>query len=145
MSPIHEWSTAMQRFTPRFVLSGALLVVLFASVACASTTPRDVAPASVSPDGTQHATISVDDGMQFHPAAVSVRAGQPLELTLHNAGRSAHDLTLRDGVAQPVTLTVDGAETTSRTLTFATPGTYPFACSMPGHALLGMRGTISVH
>ena len=145
MSQIYEWSTAIHRFAPRFVLTGALSVVLFASVACASTTARDVAPASISPGGTQRVTISVDDGMRFRPAAISVQAGQPLELTLHNTGRSAHDLTLRDGAAQPVALTVDGAQTTSRTVTFATPGTYPFACSMPGHALLGMRGTITVH
>jgi uncharacterized cupredoxin-like copper-binding protein len=134
----------MQRFIPGFVLTSALSVIMVASVACASTTPSKVTPASVAPDGTQQVTVSAYDGMKFQPAAVSVRAGQPLELTLRNAGQSAHDLTVNEGGAQPVKLMVNGGETTSRTLTFDNPGTYKFECSMPGHALAGMRGTITV-
>ena len=89
-------------------------------------------------------TISIGDGMKFQPAAVSVRPGKPLDLTLRNADESAHDLTLNEGVAQPVKLTANGGKTTSWTVTFDTPGTYKFECSIPGHALLGMRGTITV-
>jgi uncharacterized cupredoxin-like copper-binding protein len=65
-------------------------------------------------------------------------------LTLRSTGQSAHDVTLNEGVAQPVKLTVNGGETISRTFTLDTPGTYKFECSMPGHALAGMRGTITV-
>ena len=132
----------MQRFIPGFVCTSALSVVMVASVACASTTPSEVTPASVAPSGMQQVTGSVRDGMMFLPAAISVRGGQPLELTLRNAGQSAHDLTLNEGVAQPVKLTVNGGETTNHTFTFDTPGTYKFECSMAGHALAGMRGTI---
>ena len=134
----------MQRFIPRFLFTSALSVVMLASVACASATPSEATPASVAPDGTQQVTISVDDAMKFQPAAVSVRVGQPLELTLRNTGGSEHDLTLNEGVAQPVKLTVNSRETTSRTFTFDKPGTYKFECSLPGHALAGMRGTITV-
>jgi uncharacterized cupredoxin-like copper-binding protein len=134
----------MQQFIPGFVFTSALSVVMVASVACASTTPSEVTPVSVAPDGTQQVTVSVGDDMKFLPATISVRAGQPLELTLRNAGQSAHDLTLNEGGAQPVKLTVNGGETTSRTFTFDNPGTYKFECSMPGHALAGMRGTIIV-
>jgi uncharacterized cupredoxin-like copper-binding protein len=133
----------MQRFIPAFVFTGALSVVMLVSVACASTTPSEVTLASVAPDGTQQLTISVDDGMTFQPAAVSVRAGQPLQLTLRNAGQSAHDLTLNEGVPQSVKLTVNGGETTSGTFTIDRLGTYKFECSSPGHALVGMRGTIT--
>ena len=135
----------MKRFIPRFLFTSALPVVMLTSVACTSTTPSEVTPASVAPDGTQQVTISIVGGMKFQPAAVSVRAGQPLALTLRNADQSAHDLTLDEGVAQPVKLTVNGGEeTTSRTFTFDKPGTYKFECSLPGHALAGMRGTITV-
>lgn len=134
----------MQRFIPGFVFTSALSLVMLASVACASTTPSEATPASVAADGTQQVTISASDDMKFQPTAVSVHAGQPLELTLRNAGQSAHDLTLSEGVAQPVKLTVNGGETTSRTFTFDKPGTYKFECSMPGHALAGMRGMITV-
>ena len=134
----------MQRFIPGFVFASVLSVVLLARLACATTTPSKATPASVAPDGTQKLTIIGSDDMKFQPAAVSVHAGQPLELTLRNAGQSTHDLTLNEGIVQPVKLTVNGGETASRTLTFDKPGTYTFECSMPGHALAGMRGTISV-
>ena len=137
-------SATVQRLIAGFVFSSALSVVILASAACASTTPGELTPASVAPDGTQHVTISVEDGLKFQPAAVIVRAGQPIDLTLRNADESAHDLTLNEGVAQQVKLTANGGETTSWTVTFDTPGTYKFECSMPGHALLGMRGTITV-
>jgi uncharacterized cupredoxin-like copper-binding protein len=88
-------------------------------------------------------TINVGDGMKFEPAAISVRAGQPLELTLRSEGQSAHDFTLSQGVAQPVKLVVNGGETASGTFTIDQPGTYTFECSMPGHAIAGMRGTIT--
>jgi nitrite reductase (NO-forming) len=132
----------MQRFTGQSLLRGALLVAVLASVACASPTSSEVTPASTAPDGAQRLTINVGDGMKFEPDAISVRAGQPLELTLRNAGQSAHDFTLSQGVAQPVKLVVNGGETASGTFTMDQPGTYTFECSMPGHAIAGMRGTI---
>ena len=134
----------MQRFIPGFVWTSALSLVILAGVACASTPPSEVTPASVAADGTQHITITVGDDMKFDPAAISARAGQPLDLTLRNAGQSAHDLTLGEGVTPSVKLTVNGAETSGRTVTFDKPGMYKFECSMPGHALTGMRGTITV-
>jgi uncharacterized cupredoxin-like copper-binding protein len=66
-----------------------------------------------------------------------------LELTLRNSGQMPHDFTLNEGVAQPVKLTVNGGETASGTFTLERPGTYSFDCSMPGHAMAGMRGTIT--
>jgi uncharacterized cupredoxin-like copper-binding protein len=134
----------MQRFTRQFLLRGALSVAVLTTVACASTTSSEVTPASTAPDGAQRLTINVGDGMQFEPAAVSVRAGQPLELTLRSAGQSAHDFTLSQGVALPVKLVVNGGETANGTFTIDKPGTYTFECSMPGHAIAGMRGTTTV-
>ena len=134
----------MQRFIAGFVFSSAVSVVMLANVACASAGPSEATPASVAPDGAQQVTISVSNAMRFEPAAIRVRAGQPLELTLRNRDQSAHDLTLNEGAAQPIKLAVNGGETTSRTLTFDRPGTYTFECSIPGHALAGMRGTITV-
>ena len=134
----------MQRFITAFVFSSALFVVMLANAACAPAGRSEVTAASVAPDQTQRVTISVSNGMRFEPAAIRVRAGQPVELTLRNPDQSAHDLTLNEGAAQPVKLAVNGAETSSRTVTFDKPGTYTVECSMPGHALAGMRGTITV-
>jgi uncharacterized cupredoxin-like copper-binding protein len=134
----------MQRFTQLLLLSGTLLVTMLVVVSCASpTSSSEVMPASTAPDGAQQVTINVGDVMKFDPAAISVRAGQPLELTLRNSGQMPHDFTLNDGVAQPIKLTVNGGETATGTFTLDKPGTYSFDCSMPGHAMAGMRGTIA--
>jgi nitrite reductase (NO-forming) len=90
-------------------------------------------------------TINVGDAMKFEPAAISVRAGQRLELTLRNSGHMPHDFTLSEGVAQPFKLVVNGGATVSGTFTIDKPGTYAFECSMPGHEMAGMRGTITAH
>ena len=81
--------------------------------------------------------------MSFEPAAITVRAGQPIGLTLRNDGQMPHDFTLNDGVAQPVKITATGGQTASSTFALNQPGTYTFECSMPGHALVGMHGTIT--
>ena len=81
--------------------------------------------------------------MSFDPSAISVRAGQPVELTLTSAGGMPHDLALKDGVAEPLKLTIGRNETATGTFTVSKPGTYQFECSMPGHALAGMKGTVT--
>jgi uncharacterized cupredoxin-like copper-binding protein len=127
----------------RFLLRGALFFAVLATAACASSASSEMTPASVAPDGAQRVTINVGDGMKFEPAAISLRAGQPLELTLRNAGQTEHDFTLSVGVAQPVKLAVNGGQTATSTFTIDKPGTYTFECSEPGHAMAGMRGTIT--
>jgi uncharacterized cupredoxin-like copper-binding protein len=134
----------MRRFTRVFLVTYTLLVTTLAVVACASpSSSGEVTPASAAADGAQQVTINVGDGMKFDPAAISLRAGQPVELTLRNTGQTPHDFTLSEGVVQPVKLTVNGGDTTSSTFTLEKPGTYDFECSMPGHAMAGMRGTIT--
>jgi len=88
--------------------------------------------------------MHVDNSMHFTPAAIAVKAGQPLEITVDNVGGMTHDFTLSEGVAQPVKLEASGGQQASGTLVFDRPGTYNFVCSQPGHVLGGMKGTIIV-
>jgi nitrite reductase (NO-forming) len=117
-----------------------LLTACSAGSSGADTT--NAVAASAGADGVQHLRLEVSNGMQFQPSAISVKAGQPVELTLHNSGDTAHDFSLSTGVVQPVKLSAAGGETASTTFTVASPGTYSFDCSIPGHALAGMRGTL---
>ena len=80
--------------------------------------------------------------MQFANTVLDVNVGEPVELTLENAGSMTHDFSLSDGVAQPVKIEAAGDQTAHGTFTIERPGTYEFVCSQPGHALAGMRGTI---
>ena len=139
----------MQRFG--FLVTGVLLVSVLLTTACSggaaasgrTSGPDAGRPVPAGPDGAQQVTLTVGNGMRFDPSTTTVRAGQPVELTLRNTGQMPHDFTLSDGVAQPVTISASGGQTASGTFILATPGTYTFECSMPGHALMGMRGTIT--
>jgi uncharacterized cupredoxin-like copper-binding protein len=88
--------------------------------------------------------MRVDNSMQFATPSLAVQAGQPVQLTLENTGDMPHDFTLSDGVTQPVKIEAAGGQTASGSFIIAQPGTYSFVCSQPGHALMGMRGTITV-
>jgi plastocyanin len=114
---------------------GALLL----ATACSAPTAAESPVAA----GTQF-TVRVDNSMQFSPAALAVQAGQPLELTLENVGDMTHDLSLSDGIGQPVKIEAAGGHSATARVIFQQPGTYTFTCSQPAHALAGMKGTAVV-
>ena len=47
--------------------------------------------------------------------------------------------------AMPNIVTAKPGETVKLTWTFSKPGDFEFACAIPGHYELGMKGTISVN
>jgi len=85
------------------------------------------------------------DTMQFEPATLTAKAGQPVQVTLDNSsGKLAHDFDITDGVAQPVKITAQPGQTATATFTIDKPGSYTFFCSQPGHEQAGMKGTLTV-
>ena len=143
----------MQRF--RFPIGSRQLGALLALVltvgltACSGasasgpTTPVVGTPVSTSSAGAQQLTIHGFDAMRFEPNVITLRAGQPVELTLQNDGSSDHDFALSEGVVEPVKIVVKGGQSATSTFTLDQPGTYSFTCSQFGHAGAGMRGTIT--
>jgi len=140
--------------TPGRALSRQLFVLLTLGLAVVLTacggasasgpkTPVVGTPVSVTSAGTQQLIIHSFDAMQFEPNVITVRAGQPVELTLQNDGSNDHDFMLSDGVAQPVKILVKGGQSGTSTFTLDKPGTYAFICSQFGHAGAGMQGTIT--
>jgi nitrite reductase (NO-forming) len=123
------------------------LVALTAACGAPATTGGPGAgvavPAPAAAAGAQRVTVTVGNAMQFAPASLAVRAGQPVELTLRNGGGLPHDFTLPEGAAGPVTIAAQGGQTARGTFTIDAPGTYAFVCAVPGHAAAGMRGTIT--
>jgi uncharacterized cupredoxin-like copper-binding protein len=109
----------------------------------ASAPAGDAGAAAASSDAVQELTITTQDAMRFEPSGLTVVAGRPVRLTVRNGGSSEHDFTLTQGVDQPVKVTVKRGQTGSATFTLTRPGSYQFICSVPGHALAGMRGTIT--
>jgi uncharacterized cupredoxin-like copper-binding protein len=79
--------------------------------------------------------------LAFDPSAITIDAGEPVNLRLVNRGQAFHDLTIPD---LDVTLAAEPGETVTAGITVDTPGTYEFLCTVPGHANAGMRGTLTV-
>ncbi len=96
-------------------------------------------PAVRGSDGVQRVTLEVDDRLRYRPAVVLAAVGR-IEISLHNTGRTPHDLafaTLPVGVRN-----VESGATTTATFTVTRPGSYPFACDY--HERLGMTGRLVV-
>jgi nitrite reductase (NO-forming) len=130
----------MHRLVGPFVLS----LALGALVACTGTASPAAAPAAAGANpGAQSITIQATDGLKFEPSSITVKAGQPVQLTLSNAGQMQHDWSLNQGAAQPVKIVANAGQTATGTFTIQRAGTYTFICSVPGHAAAGMQGTIT--
>jgi plastocyanin len=127
------------------MLSGAL-------AACSGRTRHEntVALGALA-DGTQqeagaHGSATmlhvVATGFTFELDAAQVRAGT-ITFLARNDGAISHDFAIQgQGVAHKIALLKPG-HTASLTVDLQ-PGTYTYTCTVPGHALLGMKGTLTV-
>jgi len=132
------------RLVALVVIAGVALTTACGAAATTSGSGAVAAiPAPAAPAGAQPVTVTVGNAMQFAPASMVVRAGQPVELTLRNGGGLPHDFALAEGVSSPVKIEAQGGRTARGTFTIDAPGTYAFVCTVPGHAAAGMRGTIT--
>ena len=147
MSQIH----ARQR---AFILAVVFTLLL---AACGQSQPAASTPPALAVAAKEFA---------FAPAALTVKAGQPVTINLQNQGAVEHDWSVREieitgeakssgdahsghmmGVMrnQPK-LHLVAAIGGKSTLTFtpSTPGTYEFYCTVAGHKDAGMVGTLMV-
>jgi nitrite reductase (NO-forming) len=147
----------MNHNQPRIIVFALSLTLLSLATACgaaatgatgakggAHVTSGGSISASASAADAQQITVTVGNSMSFAPASLTVKVGQPVELTLVNDGSLAHDFTLTGGVSGPFKLDSPAGQTTRGTFTVERAGTYSFVCSVPGHAPLGMRGRLVV-
>lgn len=131
-----------------------ILILLSLLTACASQ------PAQ--PDS--ELTVEMTD-FAYSPSSITVPAGQPVTLTLNNAGNIEHDFVIKTinvtteviqdngsnahhahGAEQNYDLHVSAraGETSIVQLTIAQPGTYKIFCSVEGHEEAGMIGELIV-
>lgn len=75
----------------------------------------------------------------FQPAAVSVPAAGTYTVTFVNTGSMLHDLTFEDGTK----VVADAGQTATAEVTVPDAG-LAFVCTIPGHAMAGMTGQVSV-
>lgn len=140
---------------------GAVVVAVLAVVVagCSSASKPD------SGGGTA-TRIEVQAGdFGFEPTELTLNAGQQYTLVFKNAGKTLHDWTVEDIPAQAVAtdasaghdmdmttpagsgslhVAADASKTSELTFTPAQAGEYEYACTVPGHRELGMRGRLVV-
>ena len=80
----------------------------------------------------------------FNPSGLNARRGA--ELTVHNEGQLAHNLTVeRPGTSKKLAATSTFLPGKSEKLAIEVPaGHYNIVCTVPGHVSRGMRGTLRV-
>jgi plastocyanin len=98
------------------------------------------APAMAAHTKTTGTTVTVI-GTEFHFAlsATSVPHGT-VTFKFENKGALGHDFSI-DGKKTPV---ISPKATATLVVTFAKAGSYPYLCTVPGHAAGGMKGTLKV-
>ena len=100
------------------------------------------AATSVPPaiEGAISVTVTTDN-LSFSPASLTTTLGQALNVTVRNTDEIVHDMTIPafgvHAVVQPGQSVTFGIRPTSA-------GTYPFLCTVAGHAQAGMRGVLTV-
>ena len=94
----------------------------------------------------------------FEPTIVTVKAGEPVTITLRNDDPIGHEWIVGSNEVHqrhrlgnepfhdrlPTEVTVPPFSTRTTTIIFEEPGEYAFVCHLPGHEAYGMRGTLSV-
>lgn len=118
------------------ILGAALVVAAIAIVA-----------ANAGRGGSNGLQEIVLEETRFTPNRIDAIAGQTITIRLVNRGRERHDLnfpSLHMPGLQGVEAILEPGETRTIKLTFETPGTHTFICTLPGHAAAGMTGAAFV-
>lgn len=101
------------------------------------------------------------EGMIYAPDTVSVSKGEQIEFDIENAGTLDHEFVLGTKASnqahkhemeenpemeheEPNAVEVDPGEKATLLWRFTNPGTFEYACLIPGHYEAGMHGTVTV-
>jgi uncharacterized cupredoxin-like copper-binding protein len=135
----------------------ALVLALLCAVAFANEGHDHPAPPKVA-DRT--IVITMSDDMRFTPARIEAKQGEILDLQLRNTGKLPHEFVLgtkkeleeharamrQGGHAHggATAVTVEPGATGVLRRKFDRPGTFDFACLVPGHFEAGMKGSFVI-
>jgi plastocyanin len=109
-----------------------------------SATSSTPAPASAS-GGSSSVSVSAnpEGQLEYNTKSLSAKAGK-VAVDFTNSSSLGHNVTIESSSGEKVGATPTfsgGSKTLNVTLK---PGTYKFFCSVPGHRMAGMEGTLTV-
>jgi plastocyanin len=82
--------------------------------------------------------------LAFKPKTLTAKAGT-VKIDFTNQAPEAHNMTIQQGTSGPVVGSTPTFDKGTKTITVKLkPGTYTFFCSVPGHRMGGMQGTLTV-
>jgi len=92
----------------------------------------------------------MDDSMRFLPDQLKFKAGETVRFVMHNKGRIRHEMVIGSvdelqEHADPNTITLAAGESGDLGWQFDKPGSFDFACLVPGHLEEGMTGKIEIY
>ena len=126
--------------TVGFLLGFATVVIGFVLVAAVTGWSADYQAAAGS-------TSIILEDFRFTPNRIDAKVGVSVAVTLTNRGTERHDLNF-ESLHMPgfggVESMLEPGETRTIALTFDSPGTHTFICTLPGHAAAGMTGAAFV-
>jgi plastocyanin len=117
------------------------------STAATSTAASSSASSSAAPSGgssSQAIAAQPSGALAYTKKTLTAKAGT-VKFVFTNKAPESHNLTIQKGTSGAIvgaTPTFDGG---TKTLSVKlAPGTYTFYCSVPGHRMAGMQGTLTV-
>jgi plastocyanin len=104
--------------------------------------------AAAAPSGGSSAALTIaanPSGMlMFTKSSLTAKAGT-VKIQFTNSSPEAHNFTIQSGTSGPVVGATPTFKGGTKTLTVKLKaGTYTFYCSVPGHRMAGMQGTLTV-
>jgi plastocyanin len=114
-----------------------------ATTQSSATTSSAAAPAPSTGSSTLSLAANAEGQLKYNTTSLTAKAGT-VAIDFTNMSPLGHNVTVESSAHAVVgaTPTFQGA---SKTLTLTLkPGTYKFYCSVPGHRMAGMEGTLTV-
>lgn len=124
---------------------------------------REQQPWGIAGDakGARTIEIRMTDAMRFAPARIEVKQGETIRFVVRNAGKVLHEMVIGTPTElqahaalmkkfpgmehdEPYMTHVKSGRKGEMAWNFNRPGTFQFACLIPGHFEAGMTGTIVV-
>jgi plastocyanin len=125
--------------TQKFQVSIVLFLVILLA-ACSSASRQDVANRENAAGQT---TVNiVTDDFSFSVDATQVPAGM-VSFVVENNGNTPHDFSISGNGMEQKTPIIEPEKSAVLEVDLE-PGTYKYVCSVPGHEMLGMKGTLIV-
>lgn len=123
-----------------WVLSAVLLVV---ALACRFGAPAERGSQPQAREVESSGTIQVSaQEFSFTLDASQAQAGEVTFIVTNN-GTMPHDFSIEGEGVNEKTPMIDPGESATLTVELE-PGSYTYICTLPGHAMLGMKGTFTV-